>query len=367
MLQGIIGMWYSINEDQPDSVGKNFFMEQDLLSLYSKMLKSRLFEEAVNQLWEAGLISGEMHLGTGEEAIVAGVLDHLRDGDAMALDHRATPPLIMRGVDPVLILRELLGQEAGLCAGQGGHMHLYAEEYLAASSGIVGAAGPAAAGFALAAKYLHPGCISVAFFGEGAMNQGMLMESMNLAAVWNLPVLFICKDDGWSITSKSTTLTAGQLSERARCLGLTALEADGRDVLDVWKAAKFAIDQLRLDKGPHFLRLRCIHLEGHFLGYQMLRVIRNPIKELPGIVLPLIQSLFKRGGASFRKRLMGLNIVNSAMGDTWRDPRRKPTNDPILRARRYLHLDPEQLAALEADIQEEIHQVVKRTLQEENA
>ena len=138
-------------------------------------------------------------------------------------------------------------------------------------------------------------------------------------------------------------------------------------MLEVWKTAKIAIDQLRVDKGPYFLHLKCIHLEGHFLGYQMLRVIRNPIKELPGIVLPLMQSLFKRGGAPFRTRLMGLNIVNSAMVETWRDPRRKPTNDPILRARRDLNLDPKQLASLEADLQEEIHQVVKRTLQEVNA
>jgi TPP-dependent pyruvate/acetoin dehydrogenase alpha subunit len=158
------------------------------------MLKSRLFEEAVAKLWHDGLISGEMHLGTGEEAVVAGVVSQLREGDAMALDHRGSAALIMRGLDPVLIIRELLGCPDGLCGGMGGHMHLFSREYLAASSGIVGAAGPAAAGFALAANRLRPGSIAVAFFGEGSMNQGMLMESMNLASAWNLPVLFVCKD-----------------------------------------------------------------------------------------------------------------------------------------------------------------------------
>ena len=198
-------------------------MSPDIWSLYSLMLKSRLFEEAVTQLWKDGLISGEMHLGTGEEAIVAGIVSQLRDGDSMALDHRGTPPMLMRGVDPALILRELLGYADGLCGGMGGHMHLYSREHLAASSGIVGAAGPTAAGFALSAQHLRPGAIAVAFFGEGAMNQGMLMESLNLASVWNLPVLFVCKYDGWSITTQSERTTGGTLDERSRGLGVPAV------------------------------------------------------------------------------------------------------------------------------------------------
>ena len=106
-------------------------MSPDLWSLYALMLKSRLFEEAVTQLWKDGLISGEMHLGTGEEAIVAGIVAQLQEGDAMCLDHRSTPPLLMRGVDPILILRELLGHSDGLCSGMGGHMHLFSKEHLA--------------------------------------------------------------------------------------------------------------------------------------------------------------------------------------------------------------------------------------------
>ena len=139
----------------------------DLWSLYSLMKKSRQFEEAVTHLWKDGLISGEMHLGTGEEAIIAGVVSQLRPGDAMAVDHRGSAAFLMRGVDPVLMLREILGHDDGLCGGQGGHMHLFSKEHLAASSGIVGAEGPTAIGFALAAQYLRPGTIAVAFFGEG--------------------------------------------------------------------------------------------------------------------------------------------------------------------------------------------------------
>src|SRR5512136_2893320 len=183
----------------------------DAWSLYALMKRSRRFEEAVAQLWKDGLISGEMHLGTGEESIIAGVVPQLREGDAMALDHRGTAALLMRGVDPVLIVRELLGRPDGLCGGMGGHMHLFSKEHLAASSGIVGAEGPNAAGFALAATFLRPGCIAVAFFVEAAMNQGMLMESMNLASVWRLPVLFVCKDDHWGITTSASDSTGGHL------------------------------------------------------------------------------------------------------------------------------------------------------------
>src|SRR5574341_152459 len=254
-------------------------MSADLWALYALMLKSRLFEEAIAQLWHDGLISGEMHLGTGEEAIIAGVVAHLREGDAMALDHRGTAALLMRGVDPVLILRELLGDAGGLCGGMGGHMHLFSKEYLAASSGIVGAEGTTAAGFALSAQYLRSGAIAVAFFGEGAINQGMLMESMNLASAWNLPVLFVCKDNGWAITTQSDRVTGGDVNERARGLGIPFVEVDGRDVSAVWEAAHSAIEGARSGQGPTFLRARCVHFEGHFLGFHLLRIVRDPLRE----------------------------------------------------------------------------------------
>ncbi|MBE3063569.1 MAG: thiamine pyrophosphate-dependent dehydrogenase E1 component subunit alpha, partial [Spirochaetes bacterium] len=179
-------------------------MDVDLWSLYRQMLRSRLVETEVIRFWDDGLISGEMHLGIGEEGVAAAVVSRMREGDAMALDHRGTPALVMRGIDLVSLFKELLGRPDGLCCGRGGHMHLISRELLSASSGIVGASGPAAAGFALAAKRLRPGSLSAAFFGEGAMNEGMLMESLNLAAVWKLPVLFVCKDNQLSITTLSS-------------------------------------------------------------------------------------------------------------------------------------------------------------------
>ncbi len=337
-------------------------MPPESWSLYTLMLRSRLFEEAVAGLWRDGLISGEMHLGTGEEAVIAGVVSQVRDGDAMALDHRGTAALLMRGVDPVLIVRELLGRPDGLCGGAGGHMHLFSREHLAASSGIVGAAGPTAAGFALAAQYLHPGSIAVAFFGDGAMNQGMLMEAMNLAAAWSLPVLFVCKDDGWAITTRSEGMTGGDLNARARGLGVPAVEVDGLDASAVWEASRAAIARARSGLGPTFLHARCVHDEGHFLGFQLIRIGRDPLREMPGVAVPLTRSFVHPGGAALRERLEGLRGVLAAVLSTLRDPRRDPVNDPVRRARMALQTDPARLQELEDQADREIGHVLATAL-----
>jgi acetoin:2,6-dichlorophenolindophenol oxidoreductase subunit alpha len=339
-------------------------MSPDLWSLYALMLKSRLFEEAIAKLWHDGLISGEMHLGTGEEAIIAGVVAQLREGDAMALDHRSSGALVMRGVDPVLILRELLGHPDGLCGGMGGHMHLFSKEHLAASSGIVGAEGPTAAGFALSAQYLRPGALAVAFFGEGAMNQGMLMESMNLASVWSLPVLFVCKDDSWAITTESAKVTGAKLSERARGLGIPAVEVDGLDVSLVWEAVHTALERARSGQGPTFLHARCVHLEGHFLGFQLLRIVRDPLRNMPEIAAPLTRSFVRLAGAPLRERMAGLKTVIAAVLSAVRDPRRDLANDPVPRARTTLQMDAARLQGLEDQIEKEIRHILASALVE---
>ncbi len=340
-------------------------MPPDLWALYTLMLKCRLFEEAVAKLWHDGWISGEMHLGAGEEAIIAGVVANLREGDAMALDHRGTAASLMRGVDPVLILRELLGSPEGLCGGMGGHMHLFSKDHLIASSGIVGAEGPAAVGFALSAQYLHPGAIAVAFFGDGAMNQGMLMESMNLASAWNLPVLFVCKDDGWAITTQSESVTGGNFIERARGLGVRAFEVDGRDVTAVWEACRLAIERARSGQGPAFLRARCVHFEGHFLGFQLIRMVRDPFREIPKVAIPLTKAFLHPGGAAFGERLAGLREILDSVMATLRDPRRDSRNDPLRRTRATLHtVDKVRLQDLENQVGEEVNDTLESALAE---
>lgn len=339
-------------------------MSPDLWSLYALMLKSRLFEEATARLWHEGLISGEMHLGTGEEAIIASVVFHLKDGDAMALDHRGTAAMMMRGVEPVSLLREFLGYKNGLCNGMGGHMHLFSKEHLAASSGIVGSEGPAAAGFALAAQHMRPGSIAVAFFGDGAMNQGMLLESMNLASVWKLPVLFVCKDDGWGITTKSEASTGGDLNERASGLGVPAIDVAGCDVTKMWDAAGAAIERIRSGEGPIFLHARCVHFEGHFLGFQPIRIVREPLKEMPAVAMGITKSIVRLDGAAIRERIAGLKNIMASIVKTLRDPRRDPANDPLLHTRAVLQPDEARLSELEGRIEKEINDILETVLGE---
>jgi pyruvate dehydrogenase E1 component alpha subunit len=327
------------------------------------MYRSRLFEQVVQAFWEQGLISGEMHMGFGEEAIAAGIVSQLKDGDAMALDHRGTPPLLMRGIEPTLLLREFLGRSDGLCNGMGGHMHLFSPEHLSASSGIVGSSGPAGVGFALAAQYLRPGTLAIAFFGEGTINQGMLLESMNLAVAWQLPLLFVCKDDQWSITTRSASVTGGKLVDRAKGFGLHAIEVDGTDVEAVWRSAGEAMDRVRDGGGPTFLLAHCVHIEGHYLGFTLFRAGRDPIKEMVPKISPLIRSATKRKGASSQERIRSLTDIATRGRDAIQEQTRED-KDPLYKARQKLISDRDQLEILEAEVNREIQNVTEAALED---
>ncbi len=338
-------------------------LRPSLWHLYEQMLRSRLFEKSVMGLWQKGLISGEMHMGIGEEAIAAGIVTQLQEGDAMALDHRGTPPLVIRGIDLYLILRELLGRPDGLCRGMGGHMHIFSRDHLAASSGIIGASGPAAAGFALAAQYLRPGTLAVAFFGEGAVNQGMLLESMNLAVVWKLPVLFVCKDDGWSQLTVSSSVTGGSLTDRAKSFGMPAREADGFDVESVWRAANEAISRARRGGGPTFLHARCVHFEGHFLGDPFLRISRHPLREARKTAGPLLGASFFLEGSPRRKRI-GRLIKIGGLIRKGSVERQEDQADPVVRTRKMLAAEKYRLRKLEAEVHREIEDAVSAAIKD---
>ena len=337
-------------------------MPADPWTLYRWMLTSRLFEQEVAVLWRAGLVSGEMHLGTGEEGISAGVVTQLGEGDAMALDHRGTPPLLMRGANPVALLREILGREDGLSRGRGGHMHLFVPELLAASSGIVGATGPMAVGFALAAQHLRPGRVAVSFFGEAAMNEGALLESLNLAVAWRLPVLFVCKDNGWSITTYSPSMTGGRLVERARAFGMPAADVDGTDALAVHSLTEAMLPHLRQGNGPAFLLARCVHLDGHFLGDQLLAAARRPLRVLAPMAIPLSRAALSRHSAPLRDRSHALTDLLTRAGRSASAARSLP--DPLDRTRRTLLAETERLRTMEAAVTAEVRALVDVALEE---
>lgn len=325
-------------------------MKLDSVALYRKMLTCRRVEEAIAGLWYEGRISGEMHLGIGEEGINAGVLDHLGDGDAVSLDHRGTAGMVLRGVEIAAIIKECIGAADGLCGGIGGHMHLYSKEHLVASSGIVGAAGPTACGFALAAQHLRPGTVAVAFFGESAMNQGMLMEAMNLAAAWELPVLFVCRDNGIAITTASASVTGGDLAVRARGLGVSGRTVDGADVEMVWRAAGEMIDRARGGRGPAFLRATCIRPDGHFLGDPLIRIARRPFSELNQRFGPLVSATTSAEGAPIAQRIASLGKITSMLGRTVRT-QLGPAHDPVRRLRKRLVITSDALVKLEHEVE----------------
>ncbi|MFX1447168.1 MAG: thiamine pyrophosphate-dependent dehydrogenase E1 component subunit alpha [Promethearchaeota archaeon] len=324
-------------------------VEIEIWELYRMMLRSRLFENAVMKLWEDGMITGEMHLGIGEEAIVAGVVSQLEDGDAMAVTHRGTPQFIMRGVDPISLLLEFFGHPEGLCKGQGGHMHLFSKEHLIAASGIVGASGPSATGFALALSYKKKKNIAVAFFGEGAINQGMLMESMNLASVWNLPVLFVCCDNDWAVTTTTNNCIGGTLLDRANGFGIEGYSVNGTDIEAVWKVANEAISKLRNGSGPQFIHATCTHMEAHLLGDLLLRNNRDPI-----LMAETANALKQYAGESLDEILL---LVRKIGGQT------KKKGDPIVFIKKKLKEDENRLKQIEEEISKEIEELVDKALE----
>ena len=334
----------------------------ELIGLYRQMLRARSYELAVEDLWNRGLISGEMHLGTGEEAVAAGVVSLLGDGDGLALTHRCSPALVVRGVPLVPMLRELLGCEDGLCGGNGGHMHLFSKNHLAATSGIVGASLPTAAGFALANRHLRPNRVAVAFTGTGAMNSGMALESLNLAATWSLPLVVVCIDNGWAITTTSEAVTGGDLVVRARAFGLRSDSVNGRDVRAVHKTAGKLIDAARRGKGPSFLLATCPRLDGHFLGDPLLRMARQPVAEGKDAIGKIISSAVSRGGGGLKERAGGMTRMMSTLAKARRGPTRERRGDPMLAARKAMKKFEAERDRIDAEVEAEIETAMKAAL-----
>jgi pyruvate dehydrogenase E1 component alpha subunit len=333
-----------------------------LPDLYHQMARARAFELAVADLWNRGLISGEMHLGTGEEAVAAGVVTHLQDGDGLALAHRGTPPLVVRGVSLVSLLKEFLGERDGLCGGRGGHMHLFSQAHLAASSGIVGASLPTAAGFALAAKRLRPEAIAVAFVGDGALNQGMALETLNLAPVWSLPLIVVCIDNGWAIATTAGSVTGGDLRKRALAFGWRVEGADGTDVLEVHRCAGKAVEMTRKGRGPVFLYLTCPRLDGHFLGDPLLRQAHDLLGEEGRETLARVLRSAKGSGGGLASRAGSMARMVGVMSKARRAPQRDGRQDPLYKARRALHGHLARLEQIDRQVESEVQSAVSAAL-----
>jgi TPP-dependent pyruvate/acetoin dehydrogenase alpha subunit len=262
-----------INDDQ-QSAGLDPRTRRDL---YSTMVAIRSFEEAILADYHAdkkpafdigaGLIPGEMHLAAGQEPVAAGVCAHLRPGDAVTATHRPHHFALAHGVDMDRMAAEIYGRETGLGRGRGGHMHLFDPAAHFSCSGIIAEGFPPALGQAFAFQRQGGDAVAVAVAGEGAANQGAFHESLNLAALWQLPVVFVIEDNDWGISvSRAASTAVPDNSVRAAAYGMPGVRVEDNSVEGVYAAAGQAVDRARSGGGPTLIEVHTLRLWGHFEG-----------------------------------------------------------------------------------------------------
>ncbi len=298
------------------------------------MVRIRLVERVLSRAWAAGQVPGEFHGGIGEEGIYAGLLAHLDGQDAVAVDHRSTGPLVARGVDLSALMVEVMGGQTGLNAGWAGHMHLMDPQLRVAADGIVGSSAPLAVGHAVAAQQLRPGAVAVALFGEGALNAGVVLEAVNLAVVWQLPVVFVCKDNRWSITTRTAAMTAGDPRARVAAMGVPVVTVRGERVDGVHRAAARLVKRARAGKGPGMVYATCHRPGGHFEGDPLLRILRDPRGQAGELAPGLLAGVQAATGGSGRERVAGLSTLSGRLAAAARDWGVRTGRDPIWHARR---------------------------------
>ena len=240
---------------------------QRLLALYRTMLLVRLAETALTRLFADGEVPGFIHLSIGQEAIAAGVTSALGPADTLATTHRGHGHVLARGIALDGFFKEIMGRAGGLCQGRGGSMHVADTSLgILGANGIVGAGIPIALGSAIAQATLATGGLAVVFFGDGAMAEGVLHETLNMAALWKSPLLLVCENNGWSEFSPTSRQFAARLDALAAAFGIVHEAVDGNDALAVADAAGRAVAALRGSNGPRVLECKTHRVRGHFEG-----------------------------------------------------------------------------------------------------
>jgi pyruvate dehydrogenase E1 component alpha subunit len=239
-----------------------------LLSYYKKLLELRLFEVKVQELYRNGRLPGFVHLYVGEEAVAVGVCSHLAARDLIFSTHRGHGHALAKGVPARIVLAELWGKATGSSGGRGGSMHMYAPEYgFMGTNGIVGAPIPLATGAALSAKMRENHQVVVCFFGDGAVNSGSFHEAVNMGAVWNLPVVYVCENNLYATEMAFLRATKNtSVASRAAAYGLPGVAVDGQDVVAVHEVASEAILRARKDGGPTLIECKTYRYVGHHEG-----------------------------------------------------------------------------------------------------
>ena len=298
--------------------------DETLLSLYRTMCRIRAFEDAAEEASRGGVaafgqamgnaaVRGPLHLSTGQEAVAAGVCAHLRPADCLTSTHRGHGHTLAKGADPTRMMLELFGKAGGYCGGKGGSMHIadFSVGMLGAN-GVVAAGIPIAVGAAQSLKLRGVDALAASFFGDGAINRGPFAEGLNWAAAFRLPMLFVCEDNQWSATTKTSAISAGEgAAARAIAAGVPALQVDGMDVEAVHEAAGRLVAEIRAGSGPRLLHAKTYRFKGHVsvdpAGY------RNPAEvaeAMKGDPLPRI-----------RERLVARGVAVSAVDAVMADAR----------------------------------------------
>ncbi|MBM3221250.1 MAG: thiamine pyrophosphate-dependent dehydrogenase E1 component subunit alpha [Candidatus Rokubacteria bacterium] len=237
------------------------------LHMYRQMAKIRAFEEQVNELYKGAKMPGLAHLYVGEEAVAVGVCEALRRDDFITSTHRGHGHCLAKGAAVHRMFAELLGKEPGYCRGKGGSMHIADPETgnLGANA-IVGGSAGIATGAALSAKMRGSDQVAVCFFGDGALGQGLLYESMNMAALWQLPVIYVCENNLYGEYTPGHETIAGDILARPRAVGVHAESVDGQDVTAVFSAMRKLVERARRGEGPAFLEAKTYRYYGHHVG-----------------------------------------------------------------------------------------------------
>lgn len=239
-----------------------------LLSLYRVMLTIRRSEEQLAKMFAAGLVHGACHTYVGEEAVATGVCAHLRAGDMVFSTHRGHGHALAKGVSPGALMAELLGRETGVSRGRGGSMHLFSPEVgMMGTSGIVAPCILQATGAAYAFKLKGLDNVGVAFFGDGASNNGAFHEGINMAGAWKLPAIFVCENNLYATEIAYSSVTANpEVATRAASFGIPGVAVDGNDVLAVYKAAEEAVRRARAGEGPTLIECKTYRTRAHAEG-----------------------------------------------------------------------------------------------------
>lgn len=241
---------------------------EQLLRLYREMVNIRKTEEQLARSYQQGNIPGACHTYIGQEAVAVGVCAHLSHDDVVFSTHRGHGHALAKGVPPKEVIAELFGKATGVSRGRGGSMHLFAPEVgLLGTTGIVGPNVLQATGAGYAFKLLKQPHVSVAFFGDGAMNNGSFHEGVNMGAIWDLPVIYVCENNMYATEVPFAYATKNQnVAERARSYGIEAVAVDGNDVIAVWEAARDAAARARAGKGPTLIEARTYRTRPHAEG-----------------------------------------------------------------------------------------------------